>query len=60
MRLHGALTPEREHVLGREGCSVPGCVEKHRAKGFCIRHYGQRRWQEIKRTLALFTERQRA
>ena len=43
-----ALTPEREHIMGFEGCRVKGCSEPHRAKGFCARHYNRDRWRRMK------------
>ena len=48
IRTHGRLTPEREHQMGNEKCRTPGCKNKHRAKGYCVTHYGQRRWLAIK------------
>jgi hypothetical protein len=44
IRVYGKLTPEREHVMGRQGCVISKCKEKHRAKGFCTRHYNQSRY----------------
>ena len=29
---------------------------KHRAKGYCVKHYNQMRWQRIKRTLQRIKE----
>ena len=37
--------------MGNEGCRVPGCNRKHRAKGFCVKHYNQKRWERIKAQL---------
>jgi hypothetical protein len=51
IRTHGRLTPDREHQMGNVGCRVPGCTNRHRAKGYCVKHYNQTRWQKIKRTL---------
>ena len=48
IRVHGRLTPEREHVMGNLGCAVEGCEGKHRARGYCAKHYNQKRWQRIK------------
>ena len=56
IRTHGRLTPEREHQMGNVGCRVPGCPNKHRAKGYCVKHYNQMRWQRIKRTLQRIKE----
>ncbi len=56
MRTHGRLTPEREHQMGNTGCRVRGCPNKHRAKGYCVKHYNQTRWQRIKRTLQRMRE----
>jgi hypothetical protein len=51
IRVHGRLTPEREHEMGNQGCAVPGCENRHRAKGRCVKHYNQMRWQRIKQQL---------
>ena len=56
IRTHGRLTPDREHQMGHVGCRVPGCLNKHRSKGYCVKHYNQIRWQRIKRTLARVKE----
>lgn len=49
--VHGRLVPEREHVMGREGCRKRGCKERHRAKGYCTKHYNQARWKKIQKVL---------
>lgn len=46
--IHARLTPEREHVMGNQGCVVENCEGKHRARGFCAKHYNEKRWQRIK------------
>lgn len=49
---HGRLTPEREHAWGvHDGCLERGCDAPHRAKGYCRKHYNQRRWLRIKEGL---------
>ncbi len=47
LRVHGRLAPEREHVFGCVGCRVPGCKERHCAKGLCAKHYNKARWTRI-------------
>ena len=39
VRRHGRLTPERERLYKREGCSVPGCEATHSGRGYCKQHY---------------------
>ncbi|MHC4389873.1 MAG: hypothetical protein ACYTFT_15065 [Planctomycetota bacterium] len=56
IRTHGRLTPEREHQMGNSGCKEPGCSSPHRAKGYCVKHYNQARWQRIKRQLERIKE----
>ena len=51
VRAHGRLTPEREHRMGSVGCAVEGCRGGHRAKGLCVKHYNQSRWQIVKRAI---------
>jgi len=56
IRVHGRLTPEREHQMGNQGCGVTGCPNEHRARGYCVKHYNQMRWQRIKDQLARYRE----
>ena len=41
------------------GCKIDGCVEKHRSRGFCRKHYrivigeGKRRYQKVKNSPSL-------
>ena len=58
IRTHGRLTPELEHMMGNLGCQQPGCQSPHRAKGHCVKHYNQLRWQRIKTTLEFARELQ--
>lgn len=37
----GAEAPAAEAAAGEERCSVPGCTGKHRARGYCAKHYQQ-------------------
>lgn len=51
IKTYGRLTPEKEHVMGHVGCFILKCKEKHRAKGFCTKHYNKIRQEKIREIL---------
>ena len=45
--------------MGYAGCRGGGCENSHRAKGLCVKHYNQMRWQRITDKLERLKELER-
>jgi hypothetical protein len=48
LRASGELPP-----AGSQGCSEPGCTERHKGRGLCLTHLNQQRYQKFRQSASV-------